>query len=580
MQSSHKLYVRLLSHVRPHWKGFVLTLAATVIAAATEPLFPALMKPLLDKGFSPQGERWLLWMPLAIVGIFVLRGIAGFLANYGMAWVSNRVVTDLRQAMFGRLIELPVAYFDTHSSSEPITRIANDVNGVGSASTTVLTVLFRDTLTVLGLLAWLLFLNWKLTLLSLLSMPLIGLFTRLLSLRLRKLALGAQEQQSRLIRALNESIRGQKVIKIFGGEEDTVARFRSLNNTIRGYGMRQAVGAAIIVPVTQILASFGLALVVYVALQQSQDSQMTVGDFVSFITAMLLLLAPLKHLADINGPLQRGLAAAESIFRLLDEPPETSSGQIVVDKMHGAIEFDHVTLRYEGSDRDALTKVSLKVSAGETIAIVGPSGGGKSSLVSLLPRFYHPAEGRVEIDGVDIQTIATRSLRANIGFVGQDVFLFDDTVAFNIAYGATGNATQEQIRNAAKAANALEFIERLPEGFNTSVGENGNRLSGGQRQRIAIARAILKNAPILILDEATSALDNESERLVQEALDFLMQNRTTLVIAHRLSTIQKSDRIVVLDSGVLVESGTHSSLLALGGTYSKLHGLMLAGYQH
>ena len=576
MQESRDLYLRLLGHVRPHWKGFVLTLAATVLAAATEPLFPALMKPLLDKGFGPSGSEWLAWLPLAIIGIFMLRGVAGFFASYGMSWVSNRVITDLRQLMFERLMRLPTSYFDAHASAVPITRIANDVNGVASAATSVLTVLVRDSLTVLGLLGWLLYLNWQLTLISRATMPLFGLVIKSLSSRLRRLALAGQEEQAQLMKVLGETIRGQKVIKIFGGEGQSLGRFTMVNRALRGYGMRQAVAAAITVPVTQILASIGLAIVVYIALHQSAGNQITVGSFVSFITAMLLLLAPLKHLADINGPLQRGLAAAESVFRLLDEVPEEDRGDTELGRAHGEIEFAAVGLRYVGAERDALTAIDLTIRPGETVALVGPSGGGKTSFVNLVPRFYHAGSGQIRIDGHDIETLTLGSLRANIAHVGQDVFLFDDTVAANIAYGGKRDAIRAEIEAAARAAHALEFIEGMPQGFDTVIGENGARLSGGQRQRIAIARAILKDAPILILDEATSALDSESERAVQEALETLMKGRTTLVIAHRLSTVEHADRIVVLAHGRIAEIGSHAELLATGGLYASLYRLQFA----
>ena len=579
MTGSRELYLRLLSHVRPHWKGFALTLAATALAAATEPLFPALMKPLLDKGFGQGEQGWLAWLPLAIVGIFVLRGAAGFLAGYGMSWVSNKVITDLRQLMFERLMRLPASYFDAHASSIPATRIAYDVNGVAAAATSTLTVLIRDTLSVLGLVGWLLWLNWKLTLISLAVIPLTALVVRAFSRRLRRLSLSAQEGMAQMNQVLHESIRGHKVVKIFGGEGHATARFFKVNNALRGYGMRQAIAAAAVAPITQIFASLGLAIVVWVALQQSAGNETTVGGFVSFITAMLLLLAPLKHLADINAPLQRGLAAAESVFRMLDEAAEVDQGTVTLGgagKARGEIEFAGVGLRYASAERDALTGIDLSIRPGETVALVGPSGGGKTSLVNLVPRFYHAGHGRIRIDGQDIETLTLQSLRASIAHVGQDVFLFDDTVAANIAYGGKRNAGRDEIEAAARAANALDFIQALPQGFDTMIGENGSRLSGGQRQRIAIARAILKDAPILILDEATSALDSESERAVQEALETLMRGRTTLVIAHRLSTVEHADRIVVLAQGRIAEIGSHAELLAAGGVYASLYRLQFA----
>ncbi len=576
MHESRDLYLRLLGHVRPHWKGFALTLAATVLAAATEPLFPALMKPLLDKGFGQGGNEWLAWLPLAIIGIFMLRGVAGFFASYGMSWVSNRVITDLRQLMFERLMRLPTSYFDAHASSVPATRIAYDVNGVAAAATSTLTVLIRDSLSVMGLVAWLLYLNWKLTLISLAVIPLIGFIIRGFSARLRRLSLAAQDGMAQMNEVLQESIRGQKVVKIFGGEAHATSRFSKVNNALRGYGMRQAIAAAAVAPITQIFASVGLAIVVYVALNQSAGNETTVGGFVSFITAMLLLLAPLKHLADINAPLQRGLAAAESVFRLLDEAPEVDTGTVHLGRARGEIEFAAVSLRYAGAERDALTAVDLKIRPGETVALVGPSGGGKSSLVNLVPRFYHTGRGQIRIDGHDTETLTLGSLRANIAHVGQDVFLFDDTVAANIAYGGKRDAARSEIEAAARAAHALEFIEAMPQGFDTVIGENGARLSGGQRQRIAIARAILKDAPILILDEATSALDSESERAVQDALEALMHGRTTLVIAHRLSTVEHADRIVVLVHGRIAEIGDHEELLAAGGLYASLYRLQFS----
>ena len=576
MHDSRDLYLRLLGHVRPHWKGFVLTLAATALAAATEPLFPALMKPLLDKGFGQGGESWMAWLPLAIVGIFALRGVAGFFASYGMSWVSNRVITDLRQLMFERLMRLPASYFDAHASSVPATRIAYDVNGVAAAATSTLTVLIRDTLSVIGLVGWLLYLNWKLTLISLAVIPLTALVVRAFSKRLRRLSLAAQEGMAQMNEVLQESIRGHKVVKIFGGERHATARFGKVNNALRGYGMRQAIAAAAVAPITQIFAAVGLAIVVYVAMHQSASNETTIGGFVSFITAMLLLLAPLKHLADINAPLQRGLAAAESVFRMLDEGTEVDSGTIALGRARGEIEFADVGLRYAGAERDALAGVDLAIRPGETVALVGPSGGGKTSFVNLVPRFYHASSGQIRIDGQDIETLTLQSLRANIAHVGQDVFLFDDTVAANIAYGGRRDANRIEIEAAARAAHAMDFIEALPQGFETLIGENGSRLSGGQRQRIAIARAILKDAPILILDEATSALDSESERAVQEALESLMQGRTTLVIAHRLSTVEHADRIVVLSHGRIAEIGSHAELLTAGGLYASLYRLQFS----
>lgn len=577
--SSRTLYLRLLGYVRPYWKVFVLALAVMAASAATEPLFPALMKPMLDKGFGASSQKYLITIPLAIVGIFVLRGVLGYLSSYAMSWLSNRVITDLRSHMFTHLVRLPSSYYLSHPSSEPMTRISNDINGVASAATSVITVLVCDTLIVVGLLGWLLYLNWQLTLISLVMIPVVAVAIRTFSLRLRSLSRAGQQGNAELLHILQESIHNQKVVKIFGGEAQELGRFERANNALRGYGMRQAIAAAATVPIVQLAASVALATVVYIAMLQSNQNGTTVGSFVSFITAMLMLLAPMKRLADVNAPLQRGLAAAESIFTLLDEAPETDSGRIALPRARGEVVFDRVGFVYPHAERPALKDVSLHIAAGETVALVGASGSGKTTLANLLPRFLHPGSGRILVDGHRIEDIRLDSLRTNMAVVTQDVLLFDDTVAGNIAYGSGRQNDMEAIEAAAVAAFAHDFIQAMPEGYATRIGEHGARLSGGQRQRIAIARALFKNAPILILDEATSALDNESERQVQAALERLMQNRTTLVIAHRLSTIEKADRIVVMQHGSIVEAGPHQALLETNGVYANLYRLQSAGIE-
>ncbi|HEY3431447.1 MAG TPA: lipid A export permease/ATP-binding protein MsbA [Rhodocyclaceae bacterium] len=571
--SSKELYQRLLGYVRPYWKTFVFALGAMAAAAATEPLFPALMKPLLDGRFGAGGNLDLWTLPLMIVGVFMLRGLVGLVADYSLSWVSNKVVLDLRNAMFGRLMQLPTSYFDNQSSGVVMSRIAYDVTGVTGAATGVLTTLVKDSLAVVGLLGWMLYLDWMLTLVALTMIPLIALAVRAFSKRLRETSRSMQTAMGEIMRVLEESIEAHKVVKIFGGQDYERSRFLAANAAQRGYAMRGTLAAAALGPIVQSFAAIALAIIISFALRHSNDEGATVGGFVSFITAMLMLLAPLKRLTDVNAPLQRGLAGAESVFSLIDEVVEDDRGTKELGRARGEVDFDQVVFSYPGAERNALDGINLHIKPGETVALVGSSGSGKTTLANLMPRFYHVQQGTIRVDGYALEDLQLRSLRANIALVSQDVVLFNDSVAANIAYGVLANVSREKIREAAQAAHALDFIEAMPEGFDTLIGENGVKLSGGQRQRLAIARALLKDAPILILDEATSALDSESERQVQAALDELMKSRTTLVIAHRLSTIEKADRILVMSRGQIVESGTHHELLSLNGVYARLHQL-------
>ena len=575
--ASRDVYFRLLGYVRPYWRAIALALLATAITAATEPLFPALLKPMLDQGFAAaskdKAEAFTnpLWIPAGIVGVFILRGIFNYLSSYGFAWVSQKVVTDIRQAMYAKLVRLPVGYFQQNSSSVPMTKIAYDVSGVAAAATDAVVTIVKDSMTVIGLLIWLFWLNWELTLVCFILIPTVAVVVKAFSGRLRRAGRDSQRGMAHMIQILQESALCNRVIKIFGGEPQELERFTAANQALRRYNMRANVAAAATTPITQLFAAIAVSVAVFVALKQSDSGHTTVGSFVSFITAMLMLLAPLKHLADVNAPLQRGLAAAESVFALLDEAEEQDEGTAAPATVEGRIDFRHVTFRYPGAERDALQDVNLAVSRGQTVALVGQSGGGKSTLATLLPRFFAPTSGQILLDGLDLQHYSLAGLRRHIAYVSQEVLLFNDTIAANIAYGTLRGASPEDIRAAARAAHALEFIEALPDGFDTLIGENGVRLSGGQRQRLAIARALLKNAPILILDEATSALDNESERAVQAALDTLMEGRTTLVIAHRLSTIERADQIVVLNRGRIVEQGSHAELLEREGAYAALY---------
>ena len=576
--SSRQLYFRLLGYVRPYAGVFALALLAMIGTAATEPLFPALMKPMLDGGFAAGKSAALppSVFAIAIIAIFFIRGILSLVSTYAMAWVSNRVVLDLRGEMFARLVRMPTQFFDDHTSGALLSRVAYDVAGVTSAATSVLTVVVKDSVTVLALLVWLFYLNWKLTLIALVAAPLIALALRQLSRRLRQMAREAQRSMGELVHVIEETIECHKVVKVFGGQEYEMRRFERANQQLRGFNMRQTIPSAAAAPITQVLASIAVAIIVYIALEDSLAGRTTAGEFASFMIAMLMLLAPLKRLTDINAPLQRGLAAAESVFGMIDAPAEADRGTVMLERARGEVRYEQVTFTYPTRNEPALAGVDLVVRPGETVALVGGSGGGKTTLVNLLPRFYAPSRGRILLDGHDIQDLTLESLRANVALVSQDIMLFNDTIQANIAYGAMGRAGESEVTAAADAAHAIEFIRQTPQGLQTLVGENGIRLSGGQRQRIAIARALLKNAPVLILDEATSALDSESERLVQAGLDALMRGRTTIVIAHRLSTIERADRIVVLEQGRIVEAGTHAQLLAREGVYAKLYRIQYA----
>jgi ATP-binding cassette, subfamily B, bacterial MsbA len=566
-----RLYLRLMRYVAPYWRIFALGVLGMVCVAITEPALPALMKPLLDGTFVHKDETLMRWMPAIIIGLVVVRGVAEYTATYSINWVGTRLVMDLRESMFAKLLALPAAYYDDHATGNLISKLTYDVTQVTHAGTSVLTVIFKDTLSLLGLLAWLFWLNWKMTLLALVMAPLIVGVVRLISVRLRRNSRAVQQSMGDVTQVVEETIDGHKVVKLFGGQAYESGRFREQANRVRRFMMKQAAAAAASVPVVQLLAGIALATIVYLAAEQAGADEITVGGFVSFVTAMLMLTAPLKRITSVNEPLQRGLAAAESVFELIDQSSERDPGNIAIGRVRGEIRFENVSFKYPGAERFALENISLAIDPGETVAVVGQSGSGKTTLANLVPRFYRTGGGRILVDGHDLEMLTLASLRANIALVSQDVVLFNDTVAANIAYGAMREASAADVTAAAKAAHAMEFIVNMPQQLQTLVGENGVKLSGGQRQRIAIARALLKNAPILVLDEATSALDSESERHVQAALEVLMRDRTTIVIAHRLSTIERANRIVVLDQGRVAEIGSHRELLEAGGIYARLH---------
>jgi ATP-binding cassette, subfamily B, bacterial MsbA len=574
---SRRLYFRLLRYVRPYWRMFSASLLCMMLTAATEPALPALMKPLLDGSFVKKDQLLITFIPVLIIVLFIFRGLVTFAASYTTAWVGNKVVMDLRAAMFDRLLQIPTQTMDDSSSGNMVANIAFNVTQVMNSATNVLTVLVRDSLTIAGLLAWLFWLNWKLSLITLVMAPPVMLLMRVVSVRLRKMSRALQANLGDISHVLEESIACHKVVKIYGGQNYERERFGSSIQRARRFAMKVTVASQSYSPVVQLIAAIAVAVVIYVATHQSANNETTVGGFVSYMIAMLMLLSPVKRLTGLNEALQRGLAAAEVVFSRLDDASEEDTGTLALPRASGELGFENVSLTYPGKIFPALDGVTLHIRPGEHVALVGASGSGKSSLVNLIPRFYTPSEGRVLIDGQDIRDIRLADLRANIALVSQEVMLFNDSIAANIAYGEKAGASETEITTAAESAHAWEYIRELPEGLNTLVGERGVKLSGGQRQRLAIARAILKDAPILILDEATSALDTESERYVQAALEELMRGRTTLVIAHRLSTVEKADRIVVLDRGGIVEIGTHAELLAKGGYYANLYRLQFSG---
>jgi subfamily B ATP-binding cassette protein MsbA len=572
-QSSSQIYLRLLKdYVRPYWRAFSLAILCMVLSSLAEPALPALLKYLLDDGFNAKGEGfgWLIY-PAGIFLVFVLRAIVGYLADYLLAWVSQNVITEMRRQMFARLIQLPTQYFNDQSSGRLLSRVANDVSGVANASTNALTTLIKDTVSVFGLLAWLFYLNWQLTLITIAMIPFIALAVRYFSRRIRQITRNIQSSQGEITQVLQEAIEGHKIIKVFGGQRYEIDRFDAVIRGQRRLQMRATMSNAALGPIVQFFAVFALSSIMGIALFQAAQGQATVGDFISFITATMMTLAPLKRLTGVNVNIQTGVVAAESVFSLVDQTGEPDTGQGELGRAAGKIEFDQVCFTYPDSNRAAVDDVSFVLQPGDSVALVGSSGSGKTTIASLLPRFIIPDSGQIRIDGHDISAVRLASLRANIALVSQEIVLFNDTLAANIAYGCAERVARDDIIAAATAAHAMEFIERLPDGLDTLVGERGVKLSGGQRQRLAIARAIMKKAPILILDEATSALDTESERHVQAALEALMRGCTTLVIAHRLSTIEKADRIIVMHQGRIAETGTHTQLLAKQGTYARLH---------
>jgi len=570
------VYRRLLGYIRRQKAVFALSVGAVALDAAGQGLFFYLLRPLIDDTIATPEPVLSAWLPLLVMAAVLLRILGNFGGVFGMEWVGRRLIADLRGDLFARYLELPSAYFDRHSSGQMISRVTYNAEQVAQAATTALIGSLRDILTVLALLTVMLIQSWRLTLTMLLLVPVIALVVTVISRRFRRISTRIQDSMGNVTHVTEEAVNGHEVIKVFGGKDQEKSRFSEINEHNRILHLKLTATQLLSSSMIQLAAGVAVIMLLVMAASEFMRAEVTAGIFMSVLAAMVACIPPLKRLTKMHVIIEKGLAAADSIFRVLDTPAETDDGELSVARVRGEIRFASVSFAYPESGEPVLRGIDLVLAPGTVTALVGRSGSGKTTLAKLLPRFYLPQTGRVLIDGVDVRRYRLESLRRQVALVSQDVVLFNDTIAANIAYGAGGKVSRAEVEQAARAAHAMEFIERLPQGLETVVGEAGSLLSGGQRQRLAIARALLKDAPILILDEATSALDAESERAVQAALEVLMANRTTLVIAHRLATVQRADQVVVLDRGTVVEIGTHQSLLEReDGLYRHLHKLQL-----
>jgi len=568
-----EIYRRFFRYIIPYWRVFTIAIAGMIMVAMTDTGFAWLIKPTLDGGFVDKDPDIIRLIPFVAILIFLFRGVGTFIENYYMAWIGRSIVRDLRKQMFTHLLQLPTSYYDSLPSGQLTSKIIYDVEQIAMASTRAITVIIRDSLTVTFLVIYLVYINWVLSLFILIMGPVLVLIVSYVSKRFRKISKNIQGSMGAVTGVTQEAVNSHRVVKAFGGQKHELDRFEISNLLNFRQNMKMVVTTSLSVTVIQLMAGLAFTAILYVATMESNLETVSVGVFMSFLLALTLLFAPLKRLSSVNAVFQRGIAAAQSVFKLLDTQIEKDTGTETVERINGEIDYQNVSFAYNNDNGNVLHDISFSASYGQTIAFVGRSGSGKTSLVGLLSRFYDVTSGKILIGGQDIQNLKLACLRDQIALVSQNVVLFDDTIANNIAYGNLEKFCKEDVIKAAEAAHAMEFINKLPDGLDTRVGADGVMLSGGQRQRIAIARALLKNAPILILDEATSSLDNESERHIQVALERLMENRTTLVIAHRLSTIEKADLIIVLDHGRVVEQGTHTELLGKKGVYESLYNL-------
>ena len=576
--STLQTFKRLWPTIKPFKAGLVVSGIALVLNALADSGLIYLLKPLLDDGFGKANNSFLKIMAFVVVGMIILRGITNFISNYCLAWVSGKVVMTMRRRLFKHLMFMPVSFFDRNSTGKLLSRITYDSEMIASSSSGSLITIVREGAYIISLLAVMFYTSWELTLVLFVIGPIIAVLITIVSKIFRKLSKNLQDSMGELTATTEQMLKGHKVVLSFGGQLVEEERFNKVSNNMRRKGMKMVTADSISDPVVQIIASLALAAVLFLATTPLiAEDNLSAGSFTVVFSSMLAMMRPLKSLTNVNSQFQRGMAACQTLFAILDLEPEKDNGTYQAEPAKGALEFKNVSFAYQGKDELALNNISFSVPAGKTVALVGRSGSGKSTIANLVTRFYDIEQGEILLDGVNIQDYRLSNLRENCAVVSQQVHLFNDTIANNIAYAAQDKYSREEIIAAAKAAYALEFIEKLPQGFDTVIGENGASLSGGQRQRLAIARALLRNSPVLILDEATSALDTESERAIQSALDELKKDRTVIVIAHRLSTIENADEILVIDHGEIRERGTHKALLEQNGAYKQLHSMQFSG---